>query len=239
MKWFKHETIASTDPLISKLLLKYGYAGTGLYYRCLEEIGKGVDSRKLTFELEHDAETLAAWGNIDTLKCEEIMRYMVKIGLFQSAGTDGRIYCYSLATMIENALVKNPQFKKLQLQVKALLSGPNPDLSELARESSGNLGLDQIKPDQTKLDLFSSTATSANELPVASLAYEEWKPSAVAREYLEINMAISEGFIDEYLPVFLTYWIDRGKKLVSWDAKFMDQCAEEWERRGREWQARR
>jgi len=86
MKWFKHETNANTDAKLKRLRLKYGMEGYGLYWYCLELIGASVEPHNITFVLEHDAEIIANDTNIHYELIQEMMRYMVDLGLFESDG---------------------------------------------------------------------------------------------------------------------------------------------------------
>jgi hypothetical protein len=95
MKWFKHDSDSRHDAKIQKIRLKYGMEGYGLYFFLLECIAGTVDSHNLTFELEEDAELISNATNIHIERVEEMMRYMVNLGLFES--DDGRITCLKMA----------------------------------------------------------------------------------------------------------------------------------------------
>ena len=89
MEWFKHDSSASSDAKVKKLLLRYGTEGYAIYFHCLELICGDVNKNNITFELEHDSEIIAdnlkikgtaEKGGIEIV--EEIMRYIVDLGLF-------------------------------------------------------------------------------------------------------------------------------------------------------------
>jgi hypothetical protein len=86
VKWFKHETNASQDAKLKRLRMKYGLEGLGLYWYCLELIGAAVEPHNLNFELEHDAEIIADDLNMHYEKVQEMMLYMIKLGLFEQNG---------------------------------------------------------------------------------------------------------------------------------------------------------
>ena len=86
MKWFKHETNANQDSKLERVRIKYGMEGYGLYWYCLELIGQSVEAHNLTFELEHDAEIIAARTSIHYERVQEMMAYMIDLGLFESDG---------------------------------------------------------------------------------------------------------------------------------------------------------
>ena len=113
MKWFKHDGNALHDPKIEKLIMKYGIEGYGLYFACVEIIAGNLSTDNINFELEHDAEILAYKFKIDTLKVNEMMKYMVNIGLFQYNDVSGRVACYKLANRLDNTLSQNVEFKKM------------------------------------------------------------------------------------------------------------------------------
>jgi len=95
MKWFKHDSGSRHDAKIQKLRLKYGLEGYGMYFFLLECVAGTIDKHNLTFELEEDAELIAAATNIHVERVEEMMRYMVNLGLFEEDG--GRITCLKMA----------------------------------------------------------------------------------------------------------------------------------------------
>ena len=90
MQWFKHDTDASTDARIKKLILRYGPTGYAVYFHCLELIAGDISESNITFELEHDAEIIAddlkVQGTAQTSAVDLvniIMRYIVELGLFE------------------------------------------------------------------------------------------------------------------------------------------------------------
>jgi hypothetical protein len=118
MKWFKHDTDASNDKLIHKLIIKYGAEGYAVYFHCLELIAGGVSETNVTFELEHDSEIIAdnlkikgTAGQSGIDRVEEIMRYIVSLELFTNDG--GRIRCLSLARRLESSGTSNPAMRKI------------------------------------------------------------------------------------------------------------------------------
>lgn len=118
MKWFKHDTDANRDPKLEKVLMKYGAEGYALYWLCLELIAGPIDKHNINFELEHDAEILAHRLRMDSVRVEEIMRYMGEIRLFEIEPTTQRITCLKLARRIENSIIKNPELKQIQEAMK-------------------------------------------------------------------------------------------------------------------------
>lgn len=116
MKWFKHDSDAHRDPKLKKLVLKYGLEGYGLYFYCLELIAHEVVTNKLTFELEHDSEIIAHDVRMSRELVEDMMKYMVQLGLFENA--DGKIVCMKLMHRIDTSQSGNPEFRKQILEAK-------------------------------------------------------------------------------------------------------------------------
>jgi len=104
MKWFKHESVANTDAKMRKLRLKYGMKGYGLYWYCVELIASNVDQYNLTFELEHDSEISADDTGISRELVEEMMGFMVDLGLFENRA--GTIMCLKLAKRTDDYITK-------------------------------------------------------------------------------------------------------------------------------------
>jgi len=123
MEWFKHDSNASNDAKVKKLLIRYGTTGYAIYFHCLELICGDVSKTNITFELEHDSEIIA-----DNLKIkgtseksgiqivEEIMKYIIELGLFESDGN--RIFCYKLLKRIDTSMTSNMNFRKLIIDAK-------------------------------------------------------------------------------------------------------------------------
>lgn len=110
MKWFKHDSDASQDNKLQNVLLDYGLEGYGLYWHCLELIAGKVDSDNVTFELEHDARVIARNVGCTPQKVEEMMRYFVKVGLFENA--DGVITCLKMAKRLDKSMTSNVEMRK-------------------------------------------------------------------------------------------------------------------------------
>lgn len=123
MKWFKHDSDASSDAKIKKLLIRHGAIGYAVYFHCLELIAGNVSNDNITFELEHDSEIIA-----DNLRIkgtaeksgvqvvEEIMHYIVQLKLFENH--DGRITCFKMIKRLDSSMTGNPAFRKLIADAK-------------------------------------------------------------------------------------------------------------------------
>ena len=237
MKYFKHETRARNGKKLRKLLMKYGAEGYGLYWYIVELIGEPIDRNNLNFELEHDAEILGHDLKIDPMRVEEILRFMVSLGLLESAG-NSQIYCFGLARRIETSLVRSPDLKAIQARLAKgeqyqLLAEPG-DLLALASPKSEPLRMvrngSEPLPGHSALDLdldldldlekFTTTTTSAVALKPDS---SNFAVEAKTAESL-MELGVTAEFLDEYAVRFVSYWSERGTKLEAWQSLFIEQC---------------
>lgn len=124
MKWFKHDSDATTDAKLKKLILKYGAEGYAIYFHCIELICNSVNDNNITFELEHDAEIIAdnlkikgetEKGSID--KVNEIMKYIVNLKLFEN--NNGIITCYTLAKRLDQSMTSNIKMRNMIKKIKS------------------------------------------------------------------------------------------------------------------------
>ena len=132
MKWFKHDSDASNDAKLRKIRLKYGAQGYGVYWYCLELVARNVDKHNLTFELEHDAELIADDFKLSSELVQEMMIYMVNLGLFENS--NGVVSCLKMATRTDEYTHKLiTRVAKCHDNVPTL-SGQNPEKSVLIEE---------------------------------------------------------------------------------------------------------
>lgn len=111
MKWVKHDTDANQDAKLQNVLLDYGLEGYGLYWYCIELIAGKVAPENITFELEHDARILARNTGSTTQRVEEMMKYFVKVGLFECS--NNTITCLKLAKRLDKSMTSNPQMREI------------------------------------------------------------------------------------------------------------------------------
>lgn len=111
MKWIQHDTDANQDAKLQNVLLDYGLEGYGLYWYCIELIGGKVDKDNITFELEHDARIIARNTGSTAQKVEEMMRYFVKEGLFESC--EGVVTCLKIAKRLNKSMTSNAQMREI------------------------------------------------------------------------------------------------------------------------------
>jgi hypothetical protein len=173
MKWFKHDTDASTDARIKKLILRYGAEGYAIYFHCLELIAGDISETNVTFELEHDAEIIA-----DNLKIKgdsqksgidrvnEVMKYIISLELFTN--DNGHIRCYKIAKRIDSSMTSNSKLRHLINDAKnhdAVMTKPCEIMEDHAR-------LDKNRQDKTiytqEPDDFISTLEQADAGRIAT-----------------------------------------------------------------------
>ena len=158
MKWFRHDSNASNDAKLRKLVLRHSGDGYAIYFHCLELVASSIEKNKdLTFEIEHDSEIIASNLNIKSEaglsaidKVNRIMNYIVELGLFESSGDV--ITCLKLAKRVDNSIVKNPQLKAIQQQIREKgLIPDNPRQSETITAR-----LDKTRLEENRIDKISN-----------------------------------------------------------------------------------
>jgi len=147
MKWFRHDSDSHIDTKIKKLKNKYGITGYGLYWYCLELIAGKISRNNITFVLEDDAEVIAIDWGLDQLKVQEIMTYMVELGLFEN--NEGNITCLKLALRLDDTNSRNPEIKNILASLgKAELNTNTPKTSEDFRSGFGQTRLDDTRKEE-------------------------------------------------------------------------------------------
>lgn len=111
MKWFKHDSDANHDAKLTRVQMKYGMEGYGLYWYCIELIASCINENNLTFELEHDAEIIAHKTGIHYERVQEMMAYMVDLGLFENR--NGNIACMKLLKRLDQSMTSNKHMREL------------------------------------------------------------------------------------------------------------------------------
>jgi len=114
--------------------MRYGADGYALYWMCLELIAKKVDQNNLTFELEHDAEILGYRLKVDQMRVQEIMTYMIDLGLFERR--DMAIYCYKLAKRVDVSMFPPNHRERVREELNELLDPKKNDESVISHDES-------------------------------------------------------------------------------------------------------
>lgn len=205
MKWFKHDSNAHIDAKLKKVKHKYGIVGYGLYWYCVELIAMGVDKNNITFELEEDSETIAMEWNLDQLKVQEMMEYMVHLNLFENH--EGRITCLKLAKRLDDTNSKNPEIKRVLAQLgEPVPPAPAPNepdsLGETPKDSA------QTRLDEIRLEEVNKVKSRFNDF---WNIYPRRQKKQVAKGYWEKkiqNIELADLIIDHVST--------RKKKDPSW-----------------------
>lgn len=143
INWFKHDSNASTDAKLKKLVLRYGTDGYAIYFHCMELITSNVSETNITFELDHDCEIIAdnlkVKGNQEQSSIDrvnEIMRYIVSLNLFEE--TEGRITCLKLLKRLDSSMTSNVRMRSLISTAKKHHDGdmikPDDDMQDKNRK---------------------------------------------------------------------------------------------------------
>lgn len=202
MKWFKHDSDAHRDVKIRRLIKNYGIEGYGLYFYCLEEIAREVSVSKFTFELEADSELLADATGVSQKKIEEMMAYMVDIGLFEIS--NNTITCLKMAHRLDASMSGNPEMRRLIANIR------NDDK---VMTVSG-VSHDSVIADKIRLDKIRKEKTSRFTPPTL----QEVSDYCKERE----NNINPSNFIDHYET---NGWMRGKTKIKDWKA-----CVRTWEK---------
>jgi len=146
MHWFKHDSDASQDAKLQNVLLDYGLEGYGLYWYCLELIVGKIDVDNITFELEHDARIIARNTGSTAQKVEEMMRYFVSQGLFESSAS-GNVTCMKLAKRLDKSMTSNIKMRELIDKIR----GKNHDAIMISHDA-GMINPDGVMQDKIRID---------------------------------------------------------------------------------------
>jgi hypothetical protein len=150
MKWFQHDSDASNDAKIKRLILRHGAEGYAVYFHCLELISGNITQNNITFELEHDAEIIAdnlkIQGTTDESALDRVNKIMLTIldlKLFESA--NNKITCFKMAQRLDNTISRNPEINKIK---------KNVDTTKLLRSDNKaeEIRVDKIRTDKIKVD---------------------------------------------------------------------------------------
>lgn len=111
MQWFQHDSNASLDNKLKKVRMRFGMEGYGFYWYLLELICSDISEHNFTFELEHDAEVLAYELNLNIDHVQDMMIFMVELGLFENH--NGVITCMKMLKRLNQSMTSNPRLRKL------------------------------------------------------------------------------------------------------------------------------
>lgn len=179
MKWFKHDSDASSDAKIRKLIMRHGAVGYAVYFHCLELIAGNVSNDNITFELEHDSEIIAdnlrvvGTGDKSGMEVvEAIMRTIIDLELFEN--NDGRITCFKMIKRLDSSMTGNPSFRRLIASAKESHDYQGESHVPVMTESCPShdlVMLDKTRQEQTRIekDSFSSQIDEDRELQPSTI----------------------------------------------------------------------
>lgn len=195
MKWFKHDSDASTDAKIKKLIIRHGAIGYAVYFHCLELISADVKESNLTFELEHDSEIIA-----DNLKIQgdgmnagvdivnSIMRTIINLNLFQSSGE--KIFCIKLAKRLDSSMTSNPAFRQLIQKSHDLVMIPSVDSHDTVMQEETRL--EEIIKEET---IIKEKEEKENEQP-----FEQFNPQHQRKQTAKNKFSDLTNYWNEKVP---------------------------------------
>ena len=184
-----------------------------------------VDGKNISFELEDDAEIIALEWSLDQLKVQEIMAYMVDIGLFENS--DGRITCLKLAKRLDDTNSKNPE-------IRAMLSKINSDKLRVTPSNS-----DKLRTDKTRLDKSIKTIVD-DSTPVDEKIVKQKRATVPYQQITDMYNEILGSEFRAVIKIDVTgrktkiknFWNDMGKDLSTCERYFKHYKvnAQDWER---------
>lgn len=210
MKYFKHDSNASLDVKLKKLLRKYGFAGTGMYWYCVEMIASKLCKENISLALEEDSESLALEGNIDESLAEEMLNYMVSKKLFTKE--DGKILCRSILKRLDDTQSKNPEIRAIikesadseenkEAPINSEMLGHTPKNSEELRKTPKD-------SEQIRLDKISNKTYAHFE--------EFWKAYPNKKSKGRAESAWKKIKPNEQLRVEILQGLEQAKTSVDW-----------------------
>ncbi len=198
MKWFKHDANANGDAKLKRVRIKYGLEGYGLYWYCLELIAGDVSKDKITFELEHDAEIIAHDTGLHYERVQEMMTYMVNLGLFEQDG--GLITCIKMAQRIDQSMTSNPEMRRIIEGFK--VNNHDAVMTQSAEPMQDKIRLEEIKKEPVKRKRFSP--------PIQKEVFSYMSEKGLSLELASIEASKFWNFYDS------KDWVVGKSKMVRW-----------------------
>lgn len=214
MHWFKHDADASQDAKLQNVLLDYGLEGYGLYWYCLELIVGKIDVDNITFELEHDARIIARNTGSTAQKVEEMMRYFITQGLFESSDS-GKVTCLKLAKRLDKSMTSNHKMRELIDKIR----GKSHDVV-MTNHDASMINHDAVMQDKIRVDKnrIENTIVDSVESPVDFIEKEFdrfWrnyptKKSKVParRTFMSMMKGKKESQVRMWVDLIINYHLD-------------------------------
>lgn len=71
--------------------------------------------------------------------------------------------------------------------------------------------------------------TAAGDHEKLTAMSTDWQPKLDALEIL-LRAGVNRNFIEDAIPEFVLYWKDTGKKMATWNSRFVDHVQRQWRR---------
>jgi len=146
MKWFKHDSDASEDPKIQKLIYKHGLEGYGLYFVTLELIARDMEDnldRIGYLSDDWDFDFLANRFGFSPDKIRTMYSTMKTLGLFDS--NSDVIYCPKIKNRCDEYTTKLIRFREKT-------STKSGECQEHVGTKSDFVSQDKIRLDKIRID---------------------------------------------------------------------------------------
>ena len=113
MLYFKHYSTMRNDLKIRKLINRYGLEGYGLYNLIVESITDSICDESPEPELPENCSDIAELYNGNTEKINEMVSYMINLGLLEVSELSQRIKCEKIYKFIEKSATRSPMLRML------------------------------------------------------------------------------------------------------------------------------
>ena len=113
MLYFKHYSTMRNDLKIRKLINRYGLEGYGLYNLIVESITDSICDESPEPELPENCSDIAELYNGNTEKINEMVSYMINLGLLEISEITQRISCEKAYKYIEKSATRSPRVRRL------------------------------------------------------------------------------------------------------------------------------
>jgi hypothetical protein len=223
MKWIKHDTDANQDAKLQNVMLDYGLEGYGLYWYCIELIAGKVDKDNITFDLEHDARIIAKNTGSTPQKVEEMMRYLVKIGLFENSS--GVVTCLKLAKRLDKSMTSNAEMRMIIDSLK----NHDPVMTKSDEPMQDKIRREENRIDKTRVD---KNKTTPVKLDFSVLQMTDLQCADVVRiRRKNKGTALTQLIIDQLAKQFFLA-AEKGftfqDSLIEWEVRGWKSFKAEW-----------
>ena len=154
MQWFKHDTNANQDTRIKRLRNRFGLAGYGMYFYVLERVVSDLHQGNVSLALEDDTSLLAADWNIPEATAQEMIDYMVELGLL-SISPDGIISCPKVAKRLDKSMTNGRNMRELVDALRfqhGYTASPNPSVMTTSGGGHDEVMLEEKRTEKREED---------------------------------------------------------------------------------------